>query len=306
MVTIISRIVHYGFKNFWRNGLLSTATVAIVSLCLVVFGGLIFANAMSHSFVSFLQGKIDVTAWFRVDTPEDEILSVKQSLEALPEVQNVEYVSADRTKSDFLARHPEEQYSQSLEELNANPFEASLNVKAKDPNQYKAIADYLNTDSLAKYISSVSYNKNQDVIDNLVGVIGGVNRAGLVLTIVLSFIAGLVVFNTIRLVIYSNRDEIAIMRAVGASNAFVRGPYVIEGIITGVIAAVLSLLVILALILLAPLFYHSQYFTNAVPGFSAKGYFGSHILSLLFYQVLFGVGLASISSFIAVRRYLRN
>jgi cell division transport system permease protein len=116
-----------------------------------------------------------------------------------------------------------------------------------------------------------------------------------------------VVFNTIRLVIYSNRDEIAIMRAVGASNAFVRGPYVVEGVLIGLIAAAISLLLILLGFLISPLIYSTNSaFDVSIPGFTLKGFFYGNFFKLLLYQVLFGVLLTSISSFVAVRRYLKN
>jgi len=308
MITVISRIVHYGFKNFWRNGLLSTATTAIVTLSLIVFAGLIFANATTTSIINFLKDKIDVSVYFQLNTPEDEILNVQQSLQHLPQVKNVDYVSADQALQIFKDRHADEpDIAQSLSQLNTNPLEASLNIKAYDPGNYGTIADYLKNPDLSQYVDKVNYSQNQDAITNLSAIINNVDRAGLIITIFLSLIAGLVVFNTIRLVIYSNRDEISIMRAVGASNAFVRGPYVVEGILIGVMAAVISLILILLAFLLAPVIYKSSAsFDVSIPGFSISSYFYANFWRLLLYEVVFGVCLTSISSFIAVRRYLKN
>jgi cell division transport system permease protein len=309
MVTVLSRIIHYGFKNFWRNGLLSTATVAIVTLCLMVFAGLIFANAMTHSLIGFLQDKVDIAAFFKTTTPEDQILAMKTELEKMPEVKSVEYISADRALEVFKERHAgEDSITKSLEELNSNPLDPSLSIKANDPSQYPTIAKYFDSDNVAQYLDGKpTYSKNPEAIDRLAAIIGGVNRVGLIVTILLSLIAGLVVFNTIRLVIYSNRDEIAIMRAVGASNTFVRGPYLMEGVIIGASSAVISLLLILIALLLVPFFYRAQaYFDVSIPGFNMLQYFSAHFLQLLGYQVLFGIGLTVLSSFIAVRRYLRN
>jgi cell division transport system permease protein len=308
MVTIISRVIHYGFKNFWRNGLLSTATTAIVTLSLIVFAGLIFANATTTSIVNFLKDKIDVSVYFQLNTPEDEILNVQESLRLLPEVKAVEYLSAEQALQIFKERHKDEpDITQSLEQLNSNPFEASLDIKAYDPGKYAAIADYLNNPDLRQYVDKVNYFQNQKAIDNLAAIVKNVDRAGLLITIFLSLIAGLVVFNTIRLVIYSNRDEISIMRAVGASNAFVRGPYVVEGILIGLIAAIISLILILLAFLISPFVYStSASFDVSIPGFSITSFFYQNFFKLLLYQVLFGVLLTSISSFFAVRRYLKN
>jgi len=311
MFTIISRIVHYGFKNFVRSGLLSTATVAIVTLSLLVFAGLVFSNAATNRMIAYLEDKIDVSVYFKTTTSEDKILEIKSSLEKLAEVRVVEYTSADRALAAFREKHEAENNQtilQSLAELGANPLEPSLNIKAHDPSQYAAIAEYLEVPELEEHISAVSYAKNQVVIERLIGIIGNVNRAGLAVTVLLSVIAGLVVFNTIRLVIYSNRDEIGVMRAVGASNALVRGPYVVEGIIIGAIAAILSLFVIFLFLLATPLIYDAgtSPIDFSIPGFSIGGYFYGNFLALLGYQLLFGIILTSISSFFAVRRYLKN
>ncbi len=302
MFTILSRIVHYGFKNFWRNGLLSTATVAIMSLASVVFFGLIIFGVISDRAAVSIQDKIDISVYFKKSTGEDQILSIKTSLESLSEVKSVEYVSQDKALEIFKEKHKDDAIiSQGINELDTNPLEASINIKAKLPDQYAAIANYLSLPNLTSYIDSVSYAKNQAVIDRLTGIVKNVSRGGLILTVLLGLIAGLVVFNTIRLAIYSNREEIGIMRLVGASNALVRGPLVVEGVISGVLAAVLSL------IAAAPVVYFlSPHLRVFIPGLDIFHYFYANILMLFVYQVLFSVGIGALSSFVAVRRYLKN
>lgn len=303
MVTIISRIIHYGFTNFWRNGWLSTATVAIMVLALLVFVGLILFGVVTDRATASIQDKIDISVYFKTNTPEDQILSVKQSVESLVEVKSVDYVSSDQALEIFKQSHKDDQViSQAISELNTNPLQASLNIKARKPDQYAQIAQYFSDSSnLKQYIDSVSYTKNQLVIDRLSSIVKNVNRVGLALTIFLALIASLVVFNTIRLAIYSNREEIGIMRVVGASNSLVRGPYVIEGMIHGVVAAVLSLIVAAPFVYLA-----SPYFNVFIPGLNISRYFYANLLTLLGYQLLFGIAIGAFSSFIAVRRYLRN
>jgi cell division transport system permease protein len=303
MLTIISRIVHYGFVNFWRNGWPSAATVAIMVLALLVVVGLIFFNEVTDRAVGSIQDKIDVSVYFKTNTPEDEVLNVKQSLESLAEVKEVEYVSQDKALEIFRERHKDDpDIKNAINELNRNPFVASLNIKAHRPEQYASIAQYLQAPNLQQYFDKVSYEENESVIQRLVQIISNVNRGGLILTVMLTLIAGLVVFNTIRLAIYSNRDEIGIMRAVGASNALVRGPYMVEGVISGVLAAVISLLVA------APLAYFvSPYFEKLIgEEMNLFQYFYQNLFVLLLTQLFFGVMIGSLSSFIAVRRYLRN
>ena len=302
MFTVFSRIIHYGFVNFWRNGWPSTATVAIMVLALLVFAGLMFFNVTTKEAVASIQDKIDISVYFKTNTSEDEILNIKQSIESLSEVKEVEYISSDRALEIFKETHKDDQtITQAVNELSGNPLVASLNIKARNPNQYASIAEYLSAPNLTQHIDNLSYAKNQDVIDRLVNIINTVNRGGFVLTIILAVVAGLVVFNTIRLAIYSNREEIGIMRAVGASNALVRGPYMVEGIIAGILAAFLGL------IFAAPLAYFiAPYVKILIPGFDLFRYFYTSIIYVFLYQLAFGVGIGIFSSFFAVRRYLRN
>lgn len=302
MFTIISRIFHYGFKNFWRNGWLSTATVAIMTLALSVFAGLTLFGVITRAAASTIQDTIDISVYFNTNTSEDQILNIQQSLQSLSEVASVQYISRDQALATFEAKHASDPtVTQAISQLDTNPLEASLDIKAKDPSQYAAISDYLSSPNLAPSIDALSYPQEQDVIERLATIVRNVETGGFVVTIFLALIAGLVIFNTIRIAIYSNRDEIGVMRVVGASNSMVRGPYVVEGMICGLIASIFSL------IIAAPAVYFVNPYLNAfIPGLNLFHYFYTHIAQLLLYEVLFGVVIGALSSFIAVRRYLRN
>lgn len=302
MFTVISRIFHYGFKNFWRNGWLSTVMVVIMIQAIFVFLGLIIFRVVAEQASLSVQETIDVSVFFKTNTSEDQILNIKQSLEGLSEVKEVEYVSRDAALAIFKKDHEKDPIiSQGLNELDTNPLEASLNIKAQQLDQYASIAEYLKDRNLAAYISTVSYEKNQAAIDRLTAIVNNASRGGLALTVFLALFAGLVVFNTIRLAIYSNREEIGIMRVVGASNSFVRGPSIVEGMISGVLAAVFSL------VLMWPIVHFvSPPLGDSIPGLNLAQYFYKNIFRLFLYQLLFGVGIGSVSSFIAVRRYLKN
>ena len=302
MLTVIWRIIYYGFKNFWRNTWPSIATVGTMVIALSVFLGLILFNAMTSKAIELIQDKIDISVYFKNTTSEDDILNIKQSLETLPEVKEVQYVSKDKALEIFKENHKsDETILQAINELDTNPLVASLNIRAKEPSQYALIADYLSSQNLSKFIDSLSYSKNQVVIDRLTTIIHNVNQGGFFITLILALVAGLVIFNTIRLAIYSDRDEIAIMRAVGASNAFVRGPYVVGGIIAGLISALISIIIAL------PLIYGvSPYLKVFIPNFNLFSYFVSNLFQLILYQIIFGVAIGSFSSFVAVRRYLKN
>ena len=281
--------------------MLSTATVAIMVLALIMALGLILFGVTTDRAIASVQDKIDISVYFATATPEDQILNIKQSIEALTEVKSVEYISRDKALEIFRAEHADDEIGEALSLLEDNPLEASLNIKATAPDQYASIAESLQSPSLGSYVSNVSYYENQIVIDRLVGIIKNVNRGGVALIVALSLVAGLIVFNTIRLAIYSNRDEIGIMRAVGASNALVRGPFIVNGVIVGATAAVASLIAVMPAI-----GFVSPYLEAFIPGFNMSSYYYSGIVGLLGWQLVFGVGIATLSSFMAVRRYLKN
>ena len=249
MLTTLFRLIKYGFLGFWRNGWLSTTTLSIILLALLVFEGLIMFNVFTETALNSLQEKIDISIYFKTDTPEDEILQTKRSLESLAEVKSVEYISRDKALEIFKQRHTDDQaIAQSLGELQENPLLASLNIKAHDPKQYAAIAGYLDKAGFKSWFEKVTYAQNAVIIERLNKIIDTAEKGGLILIIFLALIAVLVTFNTIRLAIYSSREEIGIMRLVGASNYFIRGPYVVEGVIFGLIAGILSVLIVLPII----------------------------------------------------------
>ncbi len=258
-------------------------------------------NILTKTALSSIQDKIDISVYFKIDTPEDEILKIKKSLESLAEVKGIEYISRDEALAIFKERHADDPtITQSLEELKDNPLLASLNIKAYDPKDYATIADYLDkTDSKISF-EKVTYAQNAVVIERLSKIIDTTQKGGFILIFFLALIAVLVTFNTIRLAIYSSREQIEIMRLVGASNSFIRGPYIVEGIIYGLLGAILSLA------LAAPIIYFiSPYIKIFIAEMDLWPYFVSNLMGILGYQLLFGVGVGVISSIIAVRKYLR-
>jgi len=301
MLTNLLRIIKYGFLAFRRNGWLSTATLSIIILALLVFEGLMIFNILTKTALDTLKDKIDISVYFKIDAPEDQILQIQKSLETLAEVKSVEYISRDRALDIFKEKHKDDPaISQSIAELNTNPLLASLNIKANDPNQYATIADYLDKADFNTSFEKVTYAQNAVVINRLSKIIDVAEKGGFVMMLFLTFIAILVTFNTIRLAIYSSREEIGIMRLVGASNSFIRGPYIVEGVIYGFLASVISVIII------APIIYFiSPYAEIFISNINLWKYFTSNLLGILLYQSLFGIALGVVSSVIAVRRHLR-
>ena len=301
MVTNLYRIIKYGLQGFFRNGWQSMATLSVITLTLFVFLSLILFNVVAKNAITVLRDKIDVSVYFRQETPEDDIANVRKSLESLSEVKAVKYISRSEALSAFQERHKEDAViNQALQVLQENPLSASLNIRANDPKDYPIITSYLNQENIKNMIDQVTYGQNQLVISRLASIVDTAQKFGIGLTVALAIIAVLVTLNTIILNIYSTRDEISIMRLVGAGNKFIRGPYIVQGMLFGIIAAVLSLALMTPLLSLI-----SPYLKVLMPEMTLSAYFYGSIFSLLGYQILFGVALGVVSSVIAVSRYLK-
>lgn len=284
-----------------RNGLLSISTIIVMILAVLVFEGLIVFNHLAEQAVVSLEDKIDISVYFKSSVAEDSVLDLKKALEGLSEVKSVEYISRERALEVFKSGFAEDEtVTRALEELEVNPLLASLNIKAADPRDYGVIANYLEKESLQSLIEKVTYTQNQIVIDRLNRIIDTSQKGGVALTAFMAFLAILVTFNTIRLAIYSNSEQIGIMRLVGASNSFIQGPYIIEAILDGLIGATVGFLIWLPVISLA-----SPYVANFIPQINLTEYLSANFFSLLGYQMLFGVALGVISSIVAIRKYLK-
>lgn len=295
------RIFNAGALNFWRNGWLSTAMVSVMVLTLLMVMMLIFILIFTFNLSGELQNKVDISAYFKPDTKESSILRIKEDLEGLTQVKSVSYISQDDALYNFKEKHKNDPVSlQALAELEGNPFEASLSVSAKDIKNYQAINDYI----YAHYqdiLDNVNYPENQNVINKISSFIMGIRIAGLTMTIVLALIALLVSFNTIRLVIYTSREEIRIMRLVGATNWFVRGPFLVNGFLQGVISSFFAFVISWPII-----YYFSPKIKIFMPSMDFNYYFTSHLFIVYLILLFTGVGIGALGSALAIRRYLKE
>src|SRR3989344_681606 len=301
----IKRVVKAGFFSFWRNSWVSLATVLIVAITLFTVGSIVFARAVLQYTLNDIQSKVDISVYFKPDASEDDILAIRESVLKLPEVKEAEYISRDQALEDFKNRHKNNALiTQSLDELGDNPLGASINIRAKKISQYASIAKFL--EDLEKsggantIIYKINYFQNKVVIDKLSQILSSANKLGLALSLILISISMLVTFNTVRLSIYTAREEISVMRLVGASNKFVSGPFVIEGVMYGVIGAIITMVIFYPLSLwLGP---KSSIFFGGIDVFD---YYTGNFFQI--FGLLLGVGVffGVFSSLIAVRRYLK-
>lgn len=298
--TNLKRVLRAGYLSFRRNGWLSTATILVMALVLFVLGNLIFLGALANTALTALESKIDISVYFTADAPEQSILAVKRELEILADVSQVSYVSKDQAFDTFRKKHSSNALIvNALDELGENPLEASLNIRARDPSDYASISDFLLKKNYP-IVDKVNYFENQKVIDRLGAVLGTVRGSGALLAIFLAFVSILVAFNTIRLAIYTMKEEIGIMRLVGATQWFIRGPFLVSGVLYGSTAAAVVTMLFFPLAWLA-----SPKLTLLVPNFDLFQYFLTNFLEFFGIILISGIALGTVSSFIAVRRYLK-
>jgi len=305
-MTGLRRIIKSGFVSFKRNGIISWAAVLVTTITLSVITTIILLHAVLYSSLDQIKNKVDVTIYFTVGASEDKILALKSSLEKLPEVEEVSYTSDEEALNLFRERHSNDYPTiQALDEIKDNPLGGYLNVKAKEVSQYETIANFMKSDNTlvlgsASIIDKVNYHQNRLVIDRLNSIISGSQKLGFIITLILIIISLVITFNTIRLAIFISREEIGIMRLVGASKTQVRGPFIVEGVIYGCIATVITL------VLFLPVTVWLGNNMKDFLGLDLYNYYISNFTQILGIVLLSGIMLGMISSFLAVRRYLNK
>jgi len=299
----IRRVVRSGVVSFLRNGFVSLASIFVMTMTLAIIGSLMFLNGIVGDFVSYVQDKVDVNVYFVPNASEGDIFDLTESIKNLPEVSYVEYTNRETVLQNFRERHQDDQLTlQALDELADNPFGATISIKAKEPSQYEGIAQFLGdrtvTPSNEPFIESINYTQNKAVIDQLERLTTYVQRFGYVVIFLFALASIMITFNTLRLAIYTAREEISVMRLMGASNGYIRGPFIVEGVLYGIISGVIALALFFPLTFLLR---DATVNTLGVDIFSL--YLGQLFLFVL---TLIGIGalLGAISSFLAVRKYL--
>jgi len=302
---IFKRMLVSGGKSFLRGGAVSAATVIIMTVTLSIIGSLIFLSALLTFTLSSIKNKVDVSVYFVTSASESDILSVKNQLEKLPQVSSVSYTSAEDALAAFKDRHATDQLTlQALEELGGNPLDASLEVRAKDPSEYESIVNFLNASPAlssggTSIVDRINYSQNKEVIDRLTLAIQATREIGIAVVVLFAIASILIAFATIRLAIYVAKDEIAVMRLVGASNLYIQGPFIVTGVATGISAALLVLVV-----LWPATWYVGEKTVSWFGGFSVASYYSSHFPLVFLIIVASGVVLGAAASILAIRRYL--
>ncbi len=301
------RIIKAGFINFWRNGSVSLSAVFVMVIALFMIGSTLLLTASLGTVLNKLENKIDINVYLTPSADVASIEDLQRLLKTLPQVKDVIYISREQALENFRARHKDDnRIIQALDEVGDNPLTAVLNVKAKEPSQYEGISSFLDgkstlsTEALS-IVSKVNYNDNKVVIDRLAKLIAGIQKLASIVTAIMIGISILITFNTIRLAIFIAREEIGVMRLVGGSNEFIRGPFVVEGILYGLVAGILTI------VLFYPITYWLKDTTQGFyGGIDLLQYFVANFIQIFFIIMLSGVVLGAVSSYLAVRKYLTS
>ncbi len=304
--TLTRRIVTAGFRGFYRNRTVSLSSIFILTITLSIITSFYLFRAIFDYTLDQVREKVDVRVYFTVDAAEQDIADVKAKLLGLSQVKSVTYTSREQALEDFKTKHSGDTLTlQALDELGNNPFGASLAITAKDTSQYESIANQLTSSSgllgdSAGAVDKINYYQLKDSIDKLNNIIGWTDTVGFWLSMIFILMSCMIVYNTIRLAIFVYRDEIAVMKLVGASNMFIRGPFIVEAVLYALIATIVTLVI----------FYPATMWVTKKTVFFFEGmninhYFVTHIFQLTGLLLLSGVLLAVISSLLAVRKYLK-
>lgn len=302
------RIIKSGITKFFRGGLISVATVLVMSLSMLVFGGVLVGGIFVNGVITAVEDKVDISVYFKLDAPQEKILSFKSELERNPNVKNVSYISKEVALENFLGRHKGDALVlRSLETVEDNPFSANLDVNAKSTEKFEEITRFIESSSYSSFIDidsfgkpKITFRQNEEAISKLSNVLSASRRIGFFVSAILALIALMVAYNTVRVAIYNSKDEITVMQLVGASRSFIRGPFLVEGFLHGLISALFTIFA-----LYGGLFWLGNKTASAFGEINIFTYFLSNIFQISLILIAVGSLLGMLSAQFATKRYLK-
>ncbi len=303
MFVALFRVIKFSSQDFWRNFWLSAATIIVLVLTLVSVNFLIILNVLTKTAVAEVQKKIDVSIYFKQDVPDSQIGNIKSYLSSLPQVQGVEYISPERALMEFKKKHANNPaILESLNEVGENPLGATLVVRARDPKDYPEILKIFDDPQYEPFIQDKNFEDHEVVVRKISGIAEKAEKTGVGIAGLFAVIAVLIGFNTVRLTIYTHREEIGIMKLVGAANWFVRAPYVASGVFYGLFAVLFTVIVTYPLIgFVEP--YLAGFFDGS--NFNLLEYFTENFVYIFGWEFVGVVLLNTVTSGLAVGRYLK-
>lgn len=276
------------------------STVFVMIMMLSLFTSLLLFNYGFKFLVAKLEDKVDISVYFKENSQEDDILKVKAEIEKMPEIKEIDYVSREKALQNFIALNQHNpSIMESLEEVGNNPLLPSLNIRVYEAAQYAQVSGVLQGTSFGKIIDKVDYYERKPFIDRVFGIGSGIKSWGMFFTLALAVLSSSLVFNQIRLSIYGSKRELEVMRLVGASNWFVRGPFLLQGVLIGGFAGIITFLLFLPFCAIL-----SSRLDLLLPGLNIFGYLIDNFAVILLAQLAVGIGLGVFFSVIATKKYL--
>lgn len=301
MFKFIKKVLKGGWNNFKRQAFLSFATSLIIFIVVSLGAGLYFFEQGVNFVSEKIRDKMDVSVYFKENVTRESILEIREKIVKMPEVRSAEYVSAEEAYKRFEKNHENDSYLKSLQAIQINPFSASLMIKTNKTEDYKVVSSYFKKEEMAPFVREVNDYKRGLVIEKFSNIATEVEKVGFFLIVALSILACIVAYNTVRLSIYSQRMEIQVMNLVGARNDFIRGPFLVQGMLCGFFAALASFILLFALF-----YFCKNNLSSLAEGFDIYTIYMTNLSLVILLQFGIGIGLGLISSFFAVRKYLKD
>jgi len=280
------------WQGFWRNAVMSLAATATMVLMLLLLAGFWIIQTGLLAGLQFTEQKVEVVAYIRPDATDAGVADLRARISDMPEVAAVEFVSREQALADFRESMRQQGREDLTPYLDSNPLYASLEVKLSDPRGVKVVSDALRGDPAIRNVINI-----EDLVDRVLTVTNILRMFGTVLLVVVGVICLFIIVNTIRLAVFARSEEIEIMRLVGASDAFIRWPFVFEGAFVGFLGAVITLAVLGAAA--EPLRGFMVEFFRILPL-----QVGSLARDLVVLVMGAGIGLGVLGSWLSVRTYL--
>jgi cell division transport system permease protein len=301
----IVRSIKYGFQNFGRNIFLSIATTSIMVLTLFGLGFFMVINQISSQALDGIQDRVDISVYLKEGIDETQVNQFVEYVKGIEGVKEANLITKEMAMDKFKETYKDEPaILQSLQVLDENPFPKTLTIKAQNSQFYQSINDtLLGSEYKESTIQDTDYQKStsKGIIDKLNNIIKVTKNIGISVIVVLATIAVLITYNTIRLTLYSYRQEIEIMRLVGANDTQIKGPFFVEGVLFGVFGTFISflLLFVVVLIISSPI---ASFVSSSQ---SPSNYVLTNAFLIIGVQLLVGIILGVGSSLIAINRYLK-
>ncbi len=295
------RIAKMSLLSFWRNRWLSLAATLIMILTLITISFFVSLMLITNTTTQSLRDKVDMSVYFDESTSKDQISAIQNILLTRSDIKSVDYTSKEKALELWRKRNSENDKLRDIISETDNPLPRSLEIKTQDPEDMEKIYNFLNTNDYKPLIKDISYKKNKVLIDRLVKITNFIRLGGWAMSMIFVLISILVIYNTIRLTIFARKDEIDIMKLVGASDLYVRGPFVLEGMGYGLLGAMISSL------LFAFIFKLTVPAVEQYLGLSNinSSYLGINVTLIILLQVLVGLMLGIFCSVLAVKKHLK-